>query len=517
MKPRDDAGGVTSSSTRVLPLPFRTGASSAQSRAWSDDTCREDVRWGRERFRQLARTLFGAAALFVAGLASPAAAAAAARVHAASPSAAVTAASWSPNLIKLPDEVHQKIDDFALSLVKDLRAVVEFADQQINDPWSIEDVWLIVVWHFAIKSARQPAFRLTEMLRKRKDENDVLPEDSAAWEAAFKDSFWDWVKGPMRVIGALWITLYLFDNAVRIGTLLEIGNILPGTMMAQFDRGMYTLASGIILVMSTNQWLPAWLEAKGIEDTSQRLVITRIMTLMLVLGTVNLTALVFGVPGENLLGFGGIQGLAFGLAAKDLISNFIGGSMLAVMRPFSPGEKIFLMSVNGRFRGTNDPSVGGYLVKEVGWYQTTLIPKDTRPTTVPNGYFLGANVINITRQSARVIVVELRVRFDDAPKVPIMTQEITTYLRMHDAIVKGSRPIRVHLRGVKEDHLSIRVECHSHVVKKEPFLDVQQEVILGILDVVRRYSSGPAWPVLNVNTGEDERPWKGLDQEATAR
>jgi hypothetical protein len=33
--------------------------------------------------------------------------------------------------------------------------------------------------------------------------------------------------------------------------------------------------------------------------------------------------------------------------------------------------------------------MGGYLVKEIGLYQTTLIPKDTRPTTVPNGYFLG--------------------------------------------------------------------------------------------------------------------------------
>jgi small-conductance mechanosensitive channel len=60
-----------------------------------------------------------------------------------------------------------------------------------------------------------------------------------------------------------------------------------------------------------------------------------------------MTTLLCGVPASSLLGFGGIGGLTFGLAAKDLISNFIGGSMLAVMRPFSPGEKIYLMSVNG--------------------------------------------------------------------------------------------------------------------------------------------------------------------------
>jgi len=106
-------------------------------------------------------------------------------------------------------------------------------------------------------------------------------------------------------------------------------------------------------------------------------------------------------PTSSLMGFGGIGGLTFGLAAKDLISNFIGGAMLAVVRPFSPGEKVFLLSNNGRFRSTKEPTVGAYQVKEIGWYQTTLVPKDTRPTTVPNGYFLGANVVNISRWGRR--------------------------------------------------------------------------------------------------------------------
>lgn len=89
------------------------------------------------------------------------------------------------------------------------------------------------------------------------------------------------------------------------------------------------------------------------------------------------------------MGFGGIGGFTLGLAAKDLISNFIGGVMLAVVRPFSPGEKVYILSNQGRFRSTKEACVGAYTVKEIGWYQTKLIPKDTRPTTVPNGYFLG--------------------------------------------------------------------------------------------------------------------------------
>jgi hypothetical protein len=38
----------------------------------------------------------------------------------------------------------------------------------------------------------------------------------------------------------------------------------------------------------------------------------------------------------------------------------------------------------------------------------------------------GANVINISRQTARIIVATVRVRYDDAGNIPIMTQEIGT-------------------------------------------------------------------------------------------
>ena len=62
------------------------------------------------------------------------------------------------------------------------------------------------------------------------------------------------------------------------------------------------------------------------------------------------------------------------------------------------------------------------MVKEIGWYQTTLLAKDTKPTIVPNGYFLGANVINVSRYAARVLILEFRVRFVDRAVIPEITE-----------------------------------------------------------------------------------------------
>ena len=40
-------------------------------------------------------------------------------------------------------------------LLNDVRGAVNAVDKHINDPWSIEDIWLIVAWHYAIKNGRR--------------------------------------------------------------------------------------------------------------------------------------------------------------------------------------------------------------------------------------------------------------------------------------------------------------------------------------------------------------------------
>ena len=74
---------------------------------------------------------------------------------------------------------------------------------------------------------------------------------------------------PHKVIGGLWIGMYLWDNGCRVGELLEMSPFLPTTIMEQFDRSMYTLAGGIIATMATDNYLPEILTDRlGIKDSS---------------------------------------------------------------------------------------------------------------------------------------------------------------------------------------------------------------------------------------------------------
>ena len=167
--------------------------------------------------------------------------------------------------------------------------------------------------------------------------------------------------------------------------------------------------------------------------------------------------------------------------------------MLAILRPFKVGEEIFVTQ-GSNFRGSDDPSVSDYLVREIGWYQTTLEAKDTKPTIVPNGYFLGANVINVTRATARVMILEFRVSYRDREAVPGICEAIEAYLRNDPKCDSTKYPVRVNLSGAKSDHLAIVVEFHMRKLPLDEHLRVRGRQIFDMLAVVEARTTGPAYP-----------------------
>ena len=120
--------------------------------------------------------------------------------------------------------------------------------------------------------------------------------------------------------------------------------------------------------------------------------------------------------------------IRFGSRISSPTSSAVNARSHASIQPWEKGS--LLMAVGGRFRGE---SVGGYLVKDIGWYATT--PSQKIPTDYcAKWILLGANVINISRQTARIMVMNIRVRLDDLPTIPVMTSEIEEYLHDHPAV-----------------------------------------------------------------------------------
>ncbi|MDH3949253.1 MAG: mechanosensitive ion channel family protein, partial [Gammaproteobacteria bacterium] len=120
-----------------------------------------------------------------------------------------------------------------------------------------------------------------------------------------------------------------------------------------------------------------------------------------------------GVNISAILAFGGIGGIAVGFAAKDLLSNFFGGMMIYLDRPFDLGD--WIRSPDKEIEGT---------VEKIGWRLTIIRTFDKRPLYVPNSVFASIAVENPSRMSHRRIYETIGVRYDDVDKLPSIVNDV---------------------------------------------------------------------------------------------
>lgn len=110
-----------------------------------------------------------------------------------------------------------------------------------------------------------------------------------------------------------------------------------------------------------------------------------------------------GVNISALLGTLGIGGIAFALAAQDTVKNIFGAFTIFTDKPFNIGDTIRVDS----FEGT---------VIDVGARSTKIMDYDKRIITFPNYKITDANIINISSEPKRRVVLNLGLTYDTTPE-----------------------------------------------------------------------------------------------------
>ncbi len=117
----------------------------------------------------------------------------------------------------------------------------------------------------------------------------------------------------------------------------------------------------------------------------------------------------------------GIAGLAFALAAQDLISNFFGGAIITVDKPFKVGDRIKVDQYSGD-------------VIDIGPRSTRLKTLDYQIVTIPNNKITSNFIINYAEPDQKLrITIPVSVAYGTDPKnVKKILLEIA-----HDVIKKS--------------------------------------------------------------------------------
>ena len=106
-----------------------------------------------------------------------------------------------------------------------------------------------------------------------------------------------------------------------------------------------------------------------------------------------------GISSASLLALLGSAGIAISLALQDSLSNFAGGVMILMVKPFVAGDYIICQSGEGT-------------VKNIGLIYTTLITVDNKQVVIPNGILSGSPLTNVTAQDKRRLIISIGIGYD---------------------------------------------------------------------------------------------------------
>lgn len=197
-------------------------------------------------------------------------------------------------------------------------------------------------------------------------------------------------------------------------------------------------------------------------------------------GLVILQTLGFSLSG--VLAFGGIGGIAIGFAAKDLLSNFFGGLMIYLDRPFTVGD--WIRSPDRSIEGT---------VESIGWRLTTIRTFDKRPLYVPNSVFATIAVENPSRMSHRRIYETIGLRYDDIKQMDRIVEDVKIMLKSHQEIDQNQTMI-VNFNAFNESSVDFFVYTFTKTTDWGHYHTVKQDVLLKISNIIEKHGAEMAFP-----------------------
>ena len=223
------------------------------------------------------------------------------------------------------------------------------------------------------------------------------------------------------------------------------------------------------------------------------------LAVIITAGIVLLETLGFSISG--VLAFGGIGGIAIGFAAKDLLSNFFGGLMIYLDRPFAVGD--WIRSDDREIEGT---------VEYIGWRQTRIRTFAKRPIYVPNSVFSTIVVENPSRMSHRRIKEVIGVRYDDIAKVHSIVEQVKTMLQEHPEI-DTSQTLIVNFDTYAASSVEFFIYTFTKTVNWIKYHEVKQDVLLQIANIVEAHEAEFAFPTSTLHLHNETPELAGLVEQ----
>jgi MscS family membrane protein len=215
--------------------------------------------------------------------------------------------------------------------------------------------------------------------------------------------------------------------------------------------------------------------------------LAKLIRLAIVISSVLVALPTIGIEITALLAFGGVGGIAIGFAAQDLLSNFFGGLMIYLDRPFAIGD--WVRSPDREIEGT---------VEAIGWRLTVVRTFDKRPLYIPNAVFNTIVVENPSRMTNRRINEKIGIRYKDSDKMSAIVRDVKAMLEKHEDI-DATQTLIVNFNGYGASSLDFFFYTFTITTNWIRFHEVKEDVMLKIVDIVHKNGADFAFPTTTLD------------------
>ena len=156
---------------------------------------------------------------------------------------------------------------------------------------------------------------------------------------------------------------------------------------------------GKLLIKITLKICKKFFEKTNMEISVKKFLLSLIKAILYIILVITMCAQI-GIETTSFVAVIGSAGLALGLALQGSLSNFAGGVLILLLKPFKVGD--YIVESSGGKEGT---------VQKIDIFYTTLVTPDNKMTVIPNGNLSNASLTNVTSFDTRRLDIEIGISY----------------------------------------------------------------------------------------------------------
>ena len=193
----------------------------------------------------------------------------------------------------------------------------------------------------------------------------------------------------------------------------------------------------------------------------------------------------FGFDTASVAALIAAAGVAVGLAVQGSLSNFAGGILILLLKPFVVGD--YIIEDNHGDEGT---------VKEIQLFYTKLLTVDNRTVVIPNGMLTNNSLTNVTHMAERKLELKVSISYESDL---LKAKAVLADLIQKESRIMQDKEHRIFVDELGDDGVILGMRCW---VSTEDYWNVRWDMLEGIKLTFDRESIVIPYRQMNVRIQE---------------